>query len=153
MKLMKRLHSKDGFTLVELLTVICILVLLMSASFGALTRARELAKVSKASAQLRELVNAWTQYYTTYWAWPDRVEGAKDEEVTDKLLGPIIDSNDDNNEYGIVFLSYTPGAGKYYDPWGSPYRLSFGRKGRTSGERGKTVYETTISIPKRSNLR
>ncbi len=134
-----------GFTLPELMTVICIVALLMTASFGAMSKARELAKKAKASAQLRELVNAWTQYLTTYKEWPNGLSGATDQEVSDNLLAPLIDAGE--NELGIVFLNYTPGAGSYNDPWGEPYRLSFGMKRNENSDRNKTAYETTISLP------
>lgn len=140
-----------GFTLPELLAVVCIIALLMTASFGALARARKMARITKAEVQLRELVNAWTQYYTTYEEWPSNMEGARDVDATAVLLGPLTDANHGDNPYGIVFLNYS-GTGPYRDPWGQIYRLSTssGSGGSSSGrDKGVTILETTVALPRR----
>lgn len=140
-----------GFTLPELLAVVCIIALLMTASFGALARARKMAKETKAEVQLRELVNAWTQYYTTYEEWPSNMEGARDVDATAVLLAPLTDAKHADNPYGIVFLNYS-GTGSYRDPWGQIYRLSTssGSGGSSSGrDKGITTLETTVALPRR----
>ena len=78
----------SAFTLPELLTVIAIVALLMTASVGSLNRARFFAKRTKAEVQLRELVNAWKQYYTTYGAWPQSIRPGRYNPVTAELLLP-----------------------------------------------------------------
>ena len=134
---------RDGFTLVELLTVICILALLMMASLGSLQKARELARKAKAETQLRELVNAWHEYYITYDELP--IENANETEVNASVLAPLTDATE--NKYGIVFLNFT-GTGYYNDPWGNPYRITVGASG-SSQERFPTTQEATIALPRR----
>ena len=92
--------KKNGFTLPELLTVITIIALLMMATFGAISRARVMARRAKCEAQLRQLVSAWEQYYSTYGKWPRRVDG-RTVDTTASNLRPISDSKDADNEYGV----------------------------------------------------
>ena len=137
------LWLSSGFTLIELMTVICILALLMTASFGSLRKARELAKKAKAEAQLRELVNACSEYFVTYNKLP--IENAHDMEVNASLLEPLTSA--DGNTYGLVFLNFS-GTGYYNDPWGSAYRITTSVSG-ASDNRLKTVQEATIALPRR----
>ena len=152
MKALSHITSRRsaGFTLPELLAVVCIISLLMTASFGALARARKMARITKAEVQLRELINAWTQYYTTYEEWPSNMEGARDVDATGVLLAPLTDANHADNPYGIVFLNFS-GSGPYRDPWGQMYRLSTSSGGNSSSgrEKGLTILETTVALPKR----
>ena len=139
---------RAGFTLVELLAVISIIALLTAASLGSLFRARAFAKRAKAEAELRELVNAWGQYYTTYWEWPSSLNGAREVEVTSSLLEPLTDPANGDNKYGIVFLNYS-GTGTYKDPWGSAYRLTFSGRDSSGGNRHTIVQEATVALPER----
>lgn len=140
---------RNGFTLAELLTVMCIIALIMTASFGAATKAREMGKKTKAEVQLRELVNAWTQYYQTYGKWPSGLSGAQMVETTSQMLSPLTDPDDSENGFGIVFYNYS-GKGDFKDPWGNPYLLSFGRPTSATGARAMTTFETTIALPRRN---
>lgn len=137
---------KSGFSLPELLVVIAIIGLLMTASFGSMARAREQAKRTKAEAQLRELVNAWQQYYTTYGKWPWTGE----RDTTAATLDPIVNPDSPNNDFGLVFFNFS-GTGAFNDPWGTPYRLTFGVPGNGDSERNLTTFETTVALPRRYN--
>jgi prepilin-type N-terminal cleavage/methylation domain-containing protein len=142
---------KSAFTLPELLTVITISALLMMATFGAISRARVMARRAKCEAQLRQLVSAWEQYYSTYGKWPRRVDG-RTVDTTVSNLRPIFDAKDADNEYGVVFLNFT-GTEDFKDPWGTPYRLTFDSVRSTgSQDRNKTAFETTVALPVRETL-
>jgi prepilin-type N-terminal cleavage/methylation domain-containing protein/prepilin-type processing-associated H-X9-DG protein len=56
------MDKQRGFTLIELLVVIAIIALLLALLMPALDRARELARRSVCTANLRDLVIAWTIY-------------------------------------------------------------------------------------------
>lgn len=150
---MMRKIPNAGFTLPELLAVIAIVASLMMASFGSLQRARHLAKRTKAEAQLRELVNAWEQYFVTYSAWPSNLDGQNGVDTTARNLAPLTSPNDVNNSLGIVFLNFD-GTGSFTDPWGKAYKLSFESSRRQSGsdDRSKTAFETTVALPRRFTM-
>lgn len=141
---------KNGFTLPELLTVITIIALLMMASFGTLGRARVLAKRTKAEAQLRELVNAWQQYYVTYSQWPSNIRPGSPIETNSSTLSPLINPNDANNKFGVVFFNFD-GTGKFSDPWGNAYKLTFEASDTDSG-RNTTAFETSVALPRRFTM-
>lgn len=143
--------GRAGFTLAELLAVMLIISLLMTASFGSLFRARELAKRAKAEAELRELVNAWGQYYTTYWEWPASVGNGREVDVTANLLAPLVDPSNGDNKYGIVFLNFS-GTGAYKDPWGGTYKLTFGGPGSSGGRQRRIIQEATLALPERITM-
>ena len=141
---------KNGFTLPELLTVITIIALLMMASFGALTRARVLAKRAKGEAQLRELVNAWQQYYVTYGQWPSSIRPGQVVIANGSTLKPLTDPNDSNNKYGVVFFNFD-GTGAFNDPWGNAYQIAF-EASASGSDRNTTAFETSVALPRRYTL-
>lgn len=140
-----------GFTLPELLTVVTIIALLMMASFGALTRARVLAKRTKAEAQLRELINAYEQYYATYGDWPSFIQTGHALKVNSNVLRPLTDPNyAAENPSGIVFLNINH-TDEFLDPWKRPYELMF-ETGKSGGDRNKTAFEATVALPRRFTM-
>lgn len=144
-------RSKAGFTLPELLTVVTIIALLMMASFGALTRARVLAKRTKAEAQLRELINAYEQYYATYGDWPSFIQAGRAVDVDSKILRPLTDPNyTSENPRGIVFLNINH-TDEFLDPWKGKYKLMF-ETGTSGGDRNKTAFEATVALPRRFTM-
>ncbi|MCG8700169.1 MAG: type II secretion system GspH family protein, partial [Bacteroidales bacterium] len=56
------MSKKKGFTLIELLVVIAVIAVLMGILMPALSRARELAKRSVCSNNLKGLNLAWMMY-------------------------------------------------------------------------------------------
>lgn len=59
-----------GFTLIEILTVICIIVLLIGLLSPTLRRAREQANIQKAKAMISSLEVAVNMYYTDIGSYP-----------------------------------------------------------------------------------
>lgn len=164
----RKLARNAAFTLPELLTVIAIIAFLMMASFGALGRARRLGRIARSEAQLRQLVAAWQQYYTVEVLnsdnpppWPPR-NGIVEVDVS--LIEPLIDPT--KNTSGIVFYNYSrnpnPRKDKFLDPARDPvsahgrdqqpYKISFGKSGEPSHDRAKTVFETTVALPRRRTV-
>lgn len=136
-------RRQSGFTMVEMIAVMAIIILLMGAAGGAFLRAKTMGRRAKAESELRELVNAWQQYCITYTdtsKWPSEAE---DAEVTENLLRPITDPA--ANEYGIVFFKLTLPPGKSFcDPWGVPYRLTVAKTSRTK----ETKLESSSPLPR-----
>jgi prepilin-type N-terminal cleavage/methylation domain-containing protein len=108
-----------GFTLVELLTVIVLIGILMTAAGLSVRKAVELSRKTKAEAECRELVNAILEYKETFHKWP----GDNSGEVTASFLKPLIDPS--ANSRGLVFLNLTLDGGEWNDPWGQPYKVFF----------------------------
>ncbi len=152
----ERRHLRSGFTLVEMLTVVVIISLLLATSASSLSKARLIARRTKAQSEMSELLNAIQQYITQFGmadAWSGR------QLASQGVLDPLV-----NNPAKIVFfnLNFTgdtetlEGGSALNDPWGNPYFLHFG--GGTSGTIGlsggggggndKTIaIRTSISFP------
>ncbi len=115
---------RTGFTLVEMLTVIVLIGILMSAAGLAVRKANELSKNTKAESECRELVNALLEYRSVYHKWPTKNTGK--EIASASFLKPLVDPTDkDSNPRGLVFLNLTLTDSTWNDPWGRPYQVYF----------------------------
>ena len=112
----------DGFTLVEMLTVIVLVGILMTAAGLSVRKATDISRRTKAESECRELVNALLEYRATFDKWPKDNPG-EEETATAGFLNPLIDSS--GNSRGLVFLNLTLSDSAWNDPWGRPYRVHF----------------------------
>ena len=70
---MERMKKETGFTLIELLVVIAIIALLLSITMPSLSKARELARRTVCSSNLKQMGVAFKSYQTDYGSLPERV--------------------------------------------------------------------------------
>lgn len=139
---MNRLDSiptrrRRGFTMVELLVVIAMLMLLMGSVTSAIMSAQKRSKIAKATAAVQELTNAILSYenYTddhnlssvAIPSWQD-----VDESTISFLLGK------ESNRQGKIPVLYNADLknGKLLDPWGKPYRVQIKPGTITMEDRG-----------------
>ncbi len=137
---------RNGFTLVEMLTVIVLIGVLMTAAGLSVRKANELSRNTKAEAECRELVNAILEYRETFHAWPVD-KPSEEEEATSTFLKPLIDPS--GNSRGLVFMNLTLTDRTWNDPWGRPYRVYFPDPEKL--QRPKAI-ETCVSFPFRRPL-
>ena len=142
-------RANSGFTLVELLVVISIIVVLAAMSFGAANMAIGRAKKLQTDNDARGLQSAIERYYNEYSKLPDfGIQG--DEATTDGQAGgellKILLAKEEvasgmQNPRQIVFLNakesknkakgglvYSSGGSSatpqgYYDAWGNPFHI------------------------------
>jgi len=146
----RRPHS--GFTLVELLVVISIIVVLAAMSFGAANLAINKSKKLQTTNDATGLKQALTNYYNEYSKLPEfgmqgdeaQTDGGNGQELLTILLGKEEVGSDMQNPRQITFLSSTKvskskakgglvysngGSGAtpegLYDAWGNPFYLKF----------------------------
>ena len=129
-----------GFTLIEMLSVIVLIGILMSAAGFSIRKANELSRNTKAEAECRELVNALLEYRGIYQKWPDDASG--EQEATASLLEPLTDPK--KNPRGLVFLNLTLTERTWNDPWGRPYKIYFPDAEKV--QRPKAI-EACVSFP------
>lgn len=145
------LHSarRAGFTLVEMLTVIVLISLLLSAAGLSARKARALARQSKAEAEMRELVNAFLEYYVVYHDDKQALNALPKGEVEVKREYLELVADGKKNPKGLVFYNYTfpEDMTVMNDPWGHPYHLIFHDGSKVL--KRPTMLETCVSFPYR----
>jgi prepilin-type N-terminal cleavage/methylation domain-containing protein len=149
MKIRSNRRAPSGFTLVELLVVISIIVVLAALSFGAAQTAIKKANTLKAKTAATNLASSVEQYYQEYSKLP-MIGGASDEVRTEgeagiELLLVLMGKEDDTgtmqNPRKLPFLTVETGKNKnkgglvysnggaggqiegLYDAWGQPFYI------------------------------
>ncbi len=134
---LKDRRASRAFTLVEMLVVVGMLGILMGVAVSGVGQARSRAKVAKANAEVRELINAWLSYEAAFDDWPVQVKGT-DIDATDSNMKELLGQNQSKT----VFLNAQMVNGAFRDPWGTPYRfriLSEARQNEASEDFGAAI--------------
>jgi prepilin-type N-terminal cleavage/methylation domain-containing protein len=131
-----------GFTLVELLVVITIIVILAGAGFSAGNSAIQKAKKTTCLAAATAIESAVNNFYTEYGSMPSDVsqdtEFVTDEAAGIDLLKALLGMDKTLNPRGLKFLSAKEGKSNkngliynssstdvtgMFDPWGGPFNV------------------------------
>jgi len=134
-------HTR-AFTLIELLVVIAIIIILAGLLYPAYNAVQSQAKRTQAKNDLTQIVNAVNAFYTDYGKYPlvtaDTIYGPAGT-LNNTLFDVLRAMDATNNPRQIVFINppyvkdpanprsgigTTTGAGQYFDPWGTPYRIA-----------------------------
>ena len=116
----------SGFTLVELLVVMGIVLILVSLLLPAIAKARAAAKRSKAIGEIKQLETAFKAYQGDYFTFPDPgtpacVITAVTIEVLDLLAARVVDCG--NPRKIPYFESSANDTNGLVDPWGHQYMV------------------------------
>ena len=126
-----RTKGKRGFTMIELLAVISMILLLMGAVTASVTRARQRAKIQQAITEAQQLTDAILAYENfvdkkgksplekkaTGRSWEVAEEG--------KMAFVLGKESMPNGQQGNVPVLFNAAIydGKILDPWGRPYKF------------------------------
>jgi len=129
-----RMNGKSGFTMIELITVISILLLLMGAITTSVTGARRRAMTQQAISEAQQLTDAILAYenydddhslkkYQTSKAWKEATEDS-----LQFILGGV------ENKQGKVPVLFNAAirGGNVLDPWGTPYQYMIADAGNAA---------------------
>ena len=110
-----------GFTLVELLVVILILMVLAGLLFPALVHAQTVVRKKKAKAEAIELAKAWEAYWDAYQGWTlPLIFQMKDDKVA-ILAG--LDTAANTNSLKLMDFDKTEMVNGVKDPWKTLYQV------------------------------
>ncbi|WP_035600868.1 type II secretion system protein GspG [Haloferula sp. BvORR071] len=146
MKIQKSRRPAKGFSLMELVVVVSIIVVLAALTLGALNMIRGKQARDTALVQINLLAHALADYNLENRTYPTNAdpEGAKGDEVLYKALfydGFEAKENDqkggariylaeldpqNNTKGGQAWIQGTGAQAKIVDPWGNPYRYRSG---------------------------
>lgn len=114
---------KKGFTLVELLVVVAMLMILMGSVSSSVMKARKRANIEKATAVCQELTNAILAYenYARDHKLPTKNKEAADRSSIAFLIGEGPEG--ENGKVPVLFNATFRG-NDLLDPWGNPYRIT-----------------------------
>ena len=122
--------NKRGFTLIELMVVVGMILVLVGALTTSTTAARKRARVQKATADVKLITQAILAY--EQWAAkngkPMRTYDQPvdcDSGSLDFLLGKETDGNGGN--IPVLLMAQLQSGGKLTDPWGHPYKMTIRR--------------------------
>ncbi len=121
-----RLGRRNAFTLIELLVVVAIIGLLVALLFPAFSYARQVAKKTKAKAEVKQLDLAFRAIQSDYRGWPvpPFVTGSGQDVVF--AMVQFLNNSSGENTRRVLYMEFdaasTNSSGSFVDPWGSAYR-------------------------------
>lgn len=135
---MKRM--KNGFTLVELLVVMAMLMLLIGSIASSVMSAQKRAKIAIATTAVLEMSNAILAYEN----YGELKKMDKQPSTENNLAFILGKATEDGKTVPVLYNAAIKG-GKILDPWGNPYLISI-TEGTISGKQTRNM-KTAVFLP------
>lgn len=136
----------NGFTLIEMLVVVAIMMLLAGLILTGLNVAKDRAKGLRARRDVAQLITALTAYFAEYHKFPDATEVSgnslinESQIVTGRDVVQILRGRENHrgqNPREIPFMDFHQNTTVFPDPWGNLYRIVWDAR----------PYDGVISVP------
>ena len=119
-------HRTAGFTLVELLVVIAMIILLTGAMSAAVSGSMRRARIQKATVEVKAIAQAILAYENetrngTDHELPVLNKADCDQSTIGFLLGR---ETGRTGKIPVLLMASLTGGGKMLDPWGHPYKVT-----------------------------
>ncbi len=137
---------KKGFTMVELMVVVAMLMLLIGAVSSSVSAANKRAKISAATTVVQEMTNAILAYENS---------GNENVDLSKHVMAQWTVANESNLGFILgtessdipVYFNAALKGGEILDPWGNPYYVMI-RKGQVKTEQeNNDQVQTTMFYP------
>ena len=116
---------KRGFTLLELMVVICMIALIIAALATSLTSAQERARTEKARSEGKAIAQAILAYEN--FDRSNELPTMENRDADQSALGFLIGQGGNAESGGKIpalLMAALQSGGKMRDPWGTPYKIS-----------------------------
>lgn len=115
---------EKGFTLMEMLVVLCVLGMIMAAFTSSVASAQQRAKVARAESEVKAISQAILAYenFDQENGLPTMTNQDADEGSVGFLLGN--GGSGDSGKIPALLMAQLSGGGKMMDPWNTPYKIS-----------------------------
>ena len=116
---------KRGFTLLELMVVICMIALIIAALATSLTSAQERARTEKARSEVKATAQAILAYEN--FDRSNELPTMENRDADQSALGFLIGQGGNAESGGKIpalLMAALQSGGKMRDPWGTPYKIS-----------------------------
>ena len=133
----KKQNTNRGFSLLELLIVVAIILIIATIAIPSLLRSRQAANESAAVASVRTITTAQVTYLSS--------SGGKYGSLTNLQTAGLVD-NSFPNKGGYVYSIDVATAGTDYTIWASPASTNNGRYGYYSIPDGVVRYSTDTTL-------
>lgn len=117
--------NKRGFTLIELMVVIAMIAIFMTAVGTSVGQTRERARIEKARSDVKVLsqaILAWENYDR---GGKNELDEMNDEEADSSTLKFLLGQGESakSGQIPAMLMAQLSAGGKMRDPWGTPYRI------------------------------
>lgn len=143
---------KKGFTLVELLVVIGMLMLLAGAITTSVAGAHRRAKIQQATVEAQEMTKAILSYENYGKNYSLDAHVMENQQATEQSLGFILGKENMQNQgqsgkMPILFNASVKKSGKILDPWGNPYYVTIKRDTLSQQNKNKLSFNSYVVFP------
>ena len=144
---------RKGFTLVEMMVVVGIIMMLMAAMTVSVSNARTRAKIAKATQETREMTNAILAYeqYAKDRSLKTKVTGGSWKPCGESEMSMILggETGESGEEIPVLFNASIRNS-SIVDPWGRPYQYMI----EATEELGSTINppRTAAALPNYNRL-
>lgn len=115
---------KKGFTLVELLVVLCVLGMIMAAMTTSIMGAQKRAKISKAESEVKAISQAILAYEN--YDENNELPTMSNQDADKSSLGFLIGEggSTESGKIPVLLMAQLTSGGKMLDPWNRPYKIT-----------------------------
>ena len=123
---------RKGFTLIELMVVIGMIVVISGAMTASVAKARTRAKIAKATQETREMTNAILAFeqYAQNRSLQSKVTGGSWKKCSESDMGMILgrETGESGEQVPVLYNAQIRG-GALLDPWGKSYEYMIDNTG------------------------
>ncbi len=145
---MRANQKKNGFTMIELLVVVGMLMLLAAALTSSISGANKRAKIQACITEAQEMTNAILAYEN--YAKDNELKEINDQVATTSSLDFILGGGKNalsGEKMPVLYVGHPESDGRFLDPWKRPFYVTI-RKGTIQPkDKGKNSLGSYVMFP------